>query len=254
MAQTNPLAELEHKRPLSAMGPGGLTRERAGFDVRDVHTTHYGRICPIATPEGPNIGLVGHLASFSRLNSYGFLETPYRKVVHEKTGSRVTNEIVYIDAFEEEKFITADATIPMDETGKILVSKFEVRKFGEPATEETAKIDFVGVAANQIISIATSLIPFMEHNDGQRSLMGTNMQRQAVPLVKAEAPVVGTGVEARAARDSGHVVIASDDGEAVRVDSACIETVDKKGQITRYNLNKFLRSNSSTCINQHPII
>lgn len=254
MDQTNPLAELEHKRRLNAMGPGGLTRERAGFDVRDVHTTHYGRICPIATPEGPNIGLVGHLASFSRLNSYGFLETPYRKVVHEKTGSRVTNEIVYIDAFEEEKFITADATIPMDESGKILVSKFEVRKFGEPATEETSKIDFVGVAANQIISIATSLIPFMEHNDGQRSLMGTNMQRQAVPLVKAEAPVVGTGVEARAARDSGHVVIATEDGEAIRVDSVCIETVDKKGQITRYNLNKFLRSNSSTCINQHPTI
>src|SRR5574344_2496622 len=231
MAQTNPLAELEHKRPLSAMGPGGLTRERAGFDVRDVHTTHYGRICPIATPEGPNIGLVGHLASFSRLNSYGFLETPYRKVVHEKTGSRVTNEIVYIDAFEEEKFITADATIPMDEDGKILVNKFEVRKFGEPAAEETSKIDFVGVAANQIISIATSLIPFMEHNDGQRSLMGTNMQRQAVPLVKSEAPIVGTGIEARAARDSGHAILAEEEGTIIAVDAEHIEIQNKKGAI-----------------------
>jgi len=254
MDQTNPLAELEHKRRLSAMGPGGLTRERAGFDVRDVHATHYGRICPIATPEGPNIGLVGHLASYARLNTYGFLETPYRQVVHDSKGSRVTDKVVYIDAFEEEKYITADATIPMDKDGYFIVSKFEVRKHGQPGMEEVNKIDFVGLAANQIISIATSLIPFMEHNDGQRSLMGTNMQRQAVPLIKSEAPIVGTGIEERAARDSGHIVLAGDDGVITRVDAGVIELQDKKGKVTTYNLNKFLRSNSSTCINQHPVI
>ncbi|MDD2680513.1 MAG: DNA-directed RNA polymerase subunit beta [Patescibacteria group bacterium] len=254
MDQTNPLAELEHKRRLSAMGPGGLTRERAGFDVRDVHSTHYGRICPIATPEGPNIGLVGHLASYSRLNSYGFLEAPYRKVKHSKTGSHVTDEIIYIDAFEEEKYIIVDSTIPTDAAGRFMPTRYEVRKFGQPGMEDVDKIDLVGVAANQIISIATSLIPFMEHNDGQRSLMGTNMQRQAVPLVKAEAPIVGTGVEARAARDSGHVVIAKEDGIVVKADAAVIEVENKKGQVIRYSLNKFLRSNSSTCINQHPLV
>jgi len=254
MDQTNPLAELEHKRRLSAMGPGGLTRERAGFDVRDVHATHYGRICPIATPEGPNIGLVGHLASYARLNSYGFLETPYRKVIHDKKGSHVTDEIVYLDAFEEEKYITVDATVPVDKDGYFIVHKFEVRKFGQPGMEEVGKIDFMGVAANQIISIATSLIPFMEHNDGQRSLMGTNMQRQAVPLVKAEAPIVGTGVEARAARDSGHVAIALEDGVVIKCEAAMIEIQNKKGAIDKYPLNKFLRSNSSTCINQHPVV
>ncbi|MDD3285270.1 MAG: DNA-directed RNA polymerase subunit beta [Patescibacteria group bacterium] len=254
MDQTNPLAELEHKRRLSAMGPGGLTRERAGFDVRDVHSTHYGRICPIATPEGPNIGLVGHLASHARLNSYGFLETPYRRVKHEKSGSRITDEVVYLDAFEEEKYITVDSTIPVDDSGRFAVSRYEVRKFGQPGVEDVNKIDFVGVAANQIISIATSLIPFMEHNDGQRSLMGTNMQRQAVPLVKAEAPIVGTGVEARAARDSGHVAIAKEDGIVVKSEAALIEIENKKGQLSQYHLNKFLRSNSSTCINQHPLV
>ncbi|MBN2885023.1 DNA-directed RNA polymerase subunit beta [Patescibacteria group bacterium] len=254
MDQTNPLAELEHKRRLSAMGPGGLTRERAGFDVRDVHSTHYGRICPIATPEGPNIGLVGHLASYARLNSYGFLEAPYRKVKHSKAGSHVTDEIVYIDAFEEEKYITVDSTIPTDASGRFIPARYEVRKYGQPGMEDVNKIDLVGVAANQIISIATSLIPFMEHNDGQRSLMGTNMQRQAVPLVKAEAPVVGTGVEARAARDSGHVVIAKEDGVVVKSDAAVIEVENKKGQVIKYALNKFLRSNSSTCINQHPLV
>ena len=254
MDQTNPLAELEHKRRLSAMGPGGLTRERAGFDVRDVHSTHYGRICPIATPEGPNIGLVGHLASYARLNTYGFLEAPYKKVVHDKKGSRVTEEIVYLDAFEEEKYIIADATIPVDKNGYFLINKFEVRKFGNPGMEDVNKIDFVGVAANQIISIATSLVPFMEHNDGQRSLMGTNMQRQAVPLLKTEAPIVGTGVEARAAIDSGHVVIAAEDGEVSAVDASLIEITNKKGEKQTYRLNKFLRSNYSTCLNQHPIV
>lgn len=254
MDQTNPLAELEHKRRLSAMGPGGLTRERAGFDVRDVHATHYGRICPIATPEGPNIGLVGHLASYAYLNSYGFLETPYRKVIHDKKGGRATDEIVYLDAFEEEKYVTVDATVPMDKEGYFLVDKFEVRKNGQPGMSEVDKIDFVGLAANQIISIATSLIPFMEHNDGQRSLMGTNMQRQAVPLVTSESPIVGTGVEAKAARDSGHVIIAKEDGVITKAEAGLIEMQNKKGETTTFHLNKFLRSNSSTCINQHPTV
>ncbi|MFC1678184.1 DNA-directed RNA polymerase subunit beta [Patescibacteria group bacterium] len=316
MDQTNPLAELEHKRRLSAMGPGGLTRERAGFDVRDVHTTHYGRICPIATPEGPNIGLVGHLASYAKINKYGFLEAPYRKVLHDisidpiitvgktvredvyekkittdKNGEEieeqgdlvlkagevidekkanqifgklrditipikpvVTKEIVYLDAFEEEKYITTAATTLIDENGYFLVDKCEVRKYGQPATEEVSKIDFVGVAANQIISVATSLIPFMEHDDGQRALMGTNMQRQAVPLISAESPIVGTGVEVRAARDSGHIIIAEEDGEVVKLDASKVEIKNNKGVINTYHLTKFLRSNASTCINQRPIV
>ena len=254
MDQTNPLAELEHKRRLSAMGPGGLTRERAGFDVRDVHTTHYGRICPIATPEGPNIGLVGHLASYARLNKYGFLEAPYRKIKHSKAGSIITNEIVYLDAFSEEKYITAASTIPNDKQGKILVNSYEVRKYGQPTKVDVNEIDFAGVAANQIISVATSLIPFTEHNDGQRSLMGTNMQRQAVPLIVSDSPIVGTGVEGRAARDSGHVIISPDAGEITKVDAKNIEFKTTKGKIFKYSLNKFLRSNYSTCINQRPIV
>lgn len=302
MDQTNPLAELEHKRRLSAMGPGGLTRERAGFDVRDVHITHYGRICPIATPEGPNIGLVGHLASYSKLNKYGFLESPYKRILHnikidskhlvgrivrknikDKNGkiiikageilnqkeikklssnidknivipikSFVTNEIVYLDAFEEEKYITTVATTPIDDNGHFLVDKCEARKYGQPNFEDVSNIDFMAVAANQIISIATSLIPFMEHNDGQRSLMGTNMQRQAIPLVITEAPVVGTGIEKRAAKDSGHILIAKEGGKVVKVDASVIEIKNEKNKIFSYNLTKFLRSNASTCINQHP--
>ena len=309
MDQTNPLAELEHKRRLSAMGPGGLTRERAGFDVRDVHTTHYGRICPIATPEGPNIGLVGHLASYAKLNNYGFLEAPYRKALHDiandpkitidkivrediyeknsdgkkgklilKAGTRigasdakimqerlgpdasipikpvVTDEIVYLDAFAEEKFISTAATTPIDDEGNFLVNRCEVRKYGVPSTENIENVDFVGVAANQIISIATSLIPFMEHDDGQRALMGTNMQRQAVPLVVADSPIVGTGVEARAARDSGHIILAEEDGEVSKVDASTLEIKNNKGKISSYRLVKFLRSNASTCINQRPLV
>ncbi|MDP3043264.1 MAG: DNA-directed RNA polymerase subunit beta [bacterium] len=255
MDQTNPLAELEHKRRLSAMGPGGLTRERAGFEVRDVHTTHYSRICPIATPEGPNIGLVGHLASYAKLNSYGFIEAPYRKVSRDaKNKPRVTDEIVYLDAFEEEKCITTDFTTPIDKNGYFLVDKIGVRKYGSPSIEEVSNIDFVGVAANQIVSVATSLIPFLEHDDGIRALMGTNMQRQAVPLITAEAPIVGTGIEERAARDSGHIIIADDNGEITKVDGCSIEIKDSGGKIKKYQLNKFLRSNASTCINQRPII
>jgi len=305
MDQTNPLAELEHKRRLSAMGPGGLTRERAGFEVRDVHTTHYSRICPIATPEGPNIGLVGHMASYARLNSYGFLEAPYRVVLHDitndpkitvgkilrediyddkdqdkkgelvaKAGDQidaklaarleklgpisipikpvVTNEIKYLDAFEEEKYITTFYTVPVDENGYFLVEKAEVRRYGEPSIQKVEIIDFIEVAANQIVSIATSCIPFLEHDDGIRALMGTNMQRQAVPLIMPEAPIVGTGVERRAAIDSGHIVIAEEDGVVASVEGNRIVVKNKDGKIKPYNLNKFVRSNHSTCINQHP--
>ncbi|HRH32751.1 MAG TPA: DNA-directed RNA polymerase subunit beta [bacterium] len=255
MDQTNPLAELEHKRRLSAMGPGGLTRERAGFEVRDVHTTHYSRICPIATPEGPNIGLVGHFASYARLNNYGFIEAPYRKVAKDAKGkSYITDEIVYLDAFEEEKYISTAFTTPVDENGYFTSEKAEVRKFGEPAIEDVSKIDLVGVAANQIVSVATSLIPFLEHDDGIRALMGTNMQRQAVPLIAAKAPIVGTGVEGRAAADSGHVVLADADAEVTRADGTQIVIRDKKGKDYSYKLSKFLRSNASTCINQRPIV
>ncbi|MDP2709343.1 MAG: DNA-directed RNA polymerase subunit beta [bacterium] len=307
MDQTNPLAELEHKRRLSAMGPGGLTRERAGFEVRDVHTTHYSRICPIATPEGPNIGLVGHLATYARLNSYGFIEAPYRVVwhdiendpvktegkiarqdIHEIKGDKpgkliikagqtidkkiaqelkakmghitipivpvVTDEIIYLDAFEEEKYITTASTTPVDENAHFMVEKAESRKYGQPSIEPVENIDLIGVAPNQIVSVATSLIPFLEHNDGIRALMGTNMQRQAVPLITAEAPIVGTGVEARAAADSGHIILAPDDGEIVKMDGGMIEFKDKKGKSFKYTLNKFLRSNASTCINQRTIV
>ncbi len=307
MDQTNPLAELEHKRRLSAMGPGGLTRERAGFEVRDVHSTHYSRICPIATPEGPNIGLVGHLASYARLNSYGFIEAPYRKILHdvindpavtmgktarqdifeikgEKKGKLIIkagemidkktaaelkeklghitvpivpvlgDEIVYLDAFEEEKYISTSSTTPFDADGHFTVEKAEARRYGAPSIEPVENIDLIGVAPNQIVSVATSLIPFLEHNDGIRALMGTNMQRQAVPLITAEAPVVGTGVEARAAADSGHIILAPDDGEIVKMDGGMIEFRDKKGKTVKYVLNKFLRSNASTCINQRPIV
>jgi DNA-directed RNA polymerase subunit beta len=304
MDQTNPLAELEHKRRLSAMGPGGLTRERAGFDVRDVHTTHYGRICPIATPEGPNIGLVGHLASYARLNTYGFIETPYYKILHDiandgkivvgkilredvadekgktvaragakvdeklakelkdKVGAQVllpikpvvTKEIFYLDAFEEEKYITTAFTTPIDENGHFLVERAEVRKYGQPTNDEVIKIDFFGVSSNQIISVATSLIPFMEHDDGQRALMGTNMQRQAVPLINAQSPIVGTGMEAKAAENSGQVAVAEADGEVVKLDGGSIQVREANGKVRTYTTVKFLRSNASTCLNQRPIV
>jgi DNA-directed RNA polymerase subunit beta len=255
MDQTNPLAELEHKRRLSAMGPGGLSRERAGFDVRDVHRTHYGRICPIATPEGPNIGMVGHLSSYARINEYGFIETPYRKVVKEKNGRRrVTNEFEYLNAFQEEKVVTTAATTSIDEDGYFLVEKAPVRKFGEPAVESTSNIDYMDVATREIISVATACIPFLEHDDAVRALMGTNMQRQAVPCVKPEAPIVGTGMEARAAQDSGHVILSEIDGEVSKVQGDLVEVMGKDGTVKTHPLRKFARSNHSTCINQRPIV
>ncbi|MBU0646389.1 DNA-directed RNA polymerase subunit beta [Patescibacteria group bacterium] len=254
MDQTNPLAELEHKRRLSAMGPGGLSRERAGFEVRDVHPSHYGRICPIATPEGPNIGLIGHLASYAQINDYGFIETPYRKVVKEEkdgqTRARVTDEIEYINAFKEERSVTVPATTPVDADGYFIESDIGGRKFGEPKTVAQSEIDYMDVSSKQIVSIGTSLIPFLEHDDATRALMGTNMQRQAVPTVKPDAPIVGTGVEGRAAKDSGNVIVAEHAGTITKVDGRHIQLTDHQDNIYDYELKKFLRSNQSTCINQ----
>ena len=255
MDQTNPLAELEHKRRLSAMGPGGLSRERAGFEVRDVHRTHYGRICPIATPEGPNIGLVGHLASYARVNAYGFIETPYRKVDKDPKNktARVTDEIVYLDAFEEERSVTTAATTEFDEQGYFVKDKSEVRKYGKPDIDYVWKIDYVDVSPKQIISVATSMIPFVEHNDAVRALMGTNMQRQAVSLVRPDAPIIGTGMEFRAAVDSGQAIVAKTAGEIEHVSAHKITIKTKEGFDT-YDLGNFLRSNASTCMNQKPIV
>ncbi|MEK7649170.1 MAG: DNA-directed RNA polymerase subunit beta [Patescibacteria group bacterium] len=255
MDQVNPLSELEHKRRISALGPGGLSRERAGFEVRDVHSTHYGRICPIATPEGPNIGLVGHLASYARINEYGFIETPFRKVVIEKDGrARVTDDIVYMDAFTEEKHITTAATTLLDEKGYFLSEKAEVRKFGQPAMEDSASVEYMDVAPNQIVSVSTSSIPFLEHDDASRALMGSNMQRQAVPLVRPQSPVVGTGIEGRSAYDSGRMIISEDDGVVVGVEADQINVQTKDGEVKSYSLQKFQRSNASTCLNQKPIV
>jgi DNA-directed RNA polymerase subunit beta len=258
MDQTNPLAELEHKRRLSAMGPGGLSRERAGFEVRDVHPTHYGRICPIATPEGPNIGLIGHLASYSIINDYGFIETPYRKVVKEtkggKTVARVTDEIEFINAFKEERSVTVPATTPIDENGYFQEDFVGGRKYGEPKIIAPEEVDYMDVSSKQIVSIGTSLIPFLEHDDATRALMGTNMQRQAVPTIKPDAPICGTGIEKRAAKDSGHVVVAEQTGEITAVTGDNIEITNDKGEVMKYELKKFLRSNNSTSINQRPVV
>ena len=254
MDNENPLAELEHKRRLSATGPGGLTRERAGFEVRDVQPSHYGRICPIQTPEGPNIGLVGHLASFARVNPYGFLETPYFKV--EK--GKITKEIRYLNAYEEEKYNIAHGGVPVSEKGQIQDQKVEARIKGEPGIIEREKIDFIDVSAEQCISIATSLIPFLRNDDANRALMGSNMQRQAVPLIKPQAPLVGSGLEGRVARDSGQGMIAEDDGVITEVDASHIKLKAKSGKgktkEKTYNLRTFIRTNQYTCLHQRPIV
>ncbi|MFA7654086.1 MAG: DNA-directed RNA polymerase subunit beta [Candidatus Magasanikbacteria bacterium] len=296
MDQHNPLSELEHKRRLSALGPGGLSRDRAGFEVRDVHTTHYGRICPIATPEGPNIGLVNHLSSFARINEFGFIETPYRKVLKEvanqpellegeilrgevegyKDGteitkevavklaksklknipvrSRLTGEIVYLNSFKEEKVITASATVTADSRGYFTAGSVPARVFGNPGVATTDQLDYIDVASSQIVSVATACIPFLEHDDATRALMGTNMQRQAVPCIRPESPLVGTGVEGEAARYTGHMIVAEADGEIVEADGSHIVLLTKKGDRKTYLTNKFVRSNASTCINQHCVV
>jgi len=215
MDQTNILSELEHKRRLTVVGPGGLSRDRAGFEVRDVHRTYYGKICPIATPEGPNVGLVNYLACYSRLNEYGFIETPYYKVKNGK----ITDEIVYFNAFEEEEHILMPFTAQIDQNRRIIDQEVEARIYGQPGFCDLKEVEYVDVAANQIVSVSTALIPFLENDDGVRALMGSNMQRQAVPLLRPEAPLVGTGVESRVAQDSGHLLIAEEDGEVTEVDS-----------------------------------
>jgi len=302
MDQTNPLSELAHKRRLSAMGPGGLSRERAGFDVRDVHSSHYGKICPIATPEGPNIGLVGHLASHARLNKFGFIETPYRKILKEvknnptntkdqiaqktikgkrgsvivKSGQEidqkiakelthldlktipvqpfVSDEIEYLDAIREDKTIIGQAHLQRDKKGNVIKRLTSARRYSEPTVVDSFEVEYIDVSPQQIVSITTSLIPFLEHNDGDRALMGTNMQRQAVALVKAEAPLVGTGVEFEAAKNSGQIIISENNGVVTYSAADEIRVSEKDGKLRKYQLAKFKRSNQDTCINQRPIV
>jgi DNA-directed RNA polymerase subunit beta len=257
MDQTNPLSEITHKRRISALGPGGLTRERAGFEVRDVHTTHYGRICPIETPEGSNIGLINSLSSYARINQYGFIETPYRKI----SNGVVTKEVLYLNADEEEKYTIAQANSPLDQNGKFAEEQVSCRRRGDFIFCEPSEIDFMDVNPQQLVSVAASLIPFLENDDANRALMGSNMMRQAVPLIKSEAPLVGTGFESKVARDSGAVVVAKNSGYVYQVDSSRIvirsdsKTISKdKSGVDIYNLKKFQRSNQSTAINQKPIV
>jgi len=252
MDQTNPLAELTHKRRLSALGPGGLSRERAGFEVRDVHHSHYGRMCPIETPEGPNIGLIGSLSTYARVNEHGFIEAPYRRVDKEK--GIVTDEIVYLTADEEDEYIIAQANLKLDEENRIIEKKTMARYKDEILEVETSKIDFVDVSPKQLVSVATAMIPFLENDDANRAMMGSNMQRQAVPLIKPEAPIIGTGIEYKAARDSGVVVIAKNDGVVEKVSANEIIVRTKDGKKDTYKLLKYMRSNQGTCINQRPIV
>lgn len=252
MDQTNPLAELTHKRRLSALGPGGLSRERAGFEVRDVHHSHYGRMCPIETPEGPNIGLIGSLSTYARINEYGFIEAPYRKV--DKVQGVVSNEIIYLTADEEDKYIVAQANEPLDGSGRFANKKVAVRYKDEILEVEPNRVDFMDVSPKQLVSVATAMIPFLENDDANRALMGSNMQRQAVPLIKADAPIVGTGIEYKAARDSGVVVLAKNAGVIEKVSANEITIRTKEGKKDTYKLLKYLRSNQGTCINQRPIV
>lgn len=251
MDQTNPIAELTHKRRLSSLGPGGLNRDRAGFEVRDVHASHYGRICPIETPEGPNIGLITSLSSFAKINEFGFIETPYR-IVRDHV---VTEEIEYMTADQEERCVIAQASAPLDEYSMFRDSICWARYHGEPFEVDSSLVTHMDVSPKQLVSIVTGLIPFLEHDDANRALMGSNMQRQAVPLLKPDAPFVGTGLEARSARDSGSVVIALEDGYVEYVDGFKIVISNKDNRLEKktYNLKKFLRSNAGTCINQQPL-
>ncbi|MDA1337275.1 MAG: DNA-directed RNA polymerase subunit beta [bacterium] len=250
MDNENPLAELEHKRRVSATGPGGLTRERAGFEVRDVQPSHYGRICPIQTPEGPNIGLVGHMASYARINSHGFLETPYFKV--EK--GKVLSELKYLNAFEEEQEIISHAGIALDKNNKIIPEKVQARVRGEAGTAPRDEVTYFDVSAEQSISIATALIPFLRNDDANRALMGSNMQRQAVPLVKPQSPLVGTGLEEKVAQDSGLAVMAKEDGTITQVDARHITLKPQKGHIIVETLKNFVRTNQYTSFHQRPIV
>jgi DNA-directed RNA polymerase subunit beta len=252
MDQTNPLSELTHKRRLSALGPGGLSRERAGFEVRDVHHSHYGRMCPIETPEGPNIGLIGSLSTYARVNEYGFIETPYRLV--DKDTHNVTETIEYLDATEEDEFVIAQANMELDDDGYFLSNRIQARFGSEILIVTPDKVDYMDVSPKQLVSIATAMIPFLEHDDANRALMGANMQRQAVPLLRTEAPYVGTGEERKAARDSGVTIISKYKGFIDQVTADAIVVASDLGEKTRYKLTKFSRSNQGTCINQKPIV
>ncbi|MFB3093192.1 MAG: DNA-directed RNA polymerase subunit beta, partial [Dehalococcoidia bacterium] len=302
MDQTNPLAELTHKRRLSALGPGGLSRDRAGFDVRDVHFSHYGRICPIETPEGPNIGLIGSLATFGRINQYGFIETPYRKVIREldadspelvgrvltesfrdskgkvmfRAGSHITedaakrigrfskaivkvkpfvsSEVVYLSADEEENYVVAQANCPVDDQGHFLAERVEARHQGKFEMSSADHVDYLDLSPKQIVSVAAALIPFLEHDDANRALMGANMQRQAVPLVRPEMPLICTGMERQTAMDSGQVLFAEDEGVVTAVTGESITVNYDIGVEKTYKLQKFLRSNQGTCINHRAIV
>ena len=250
MDQTNPIAELTHKRKLSALGPGGLNRERATFEVRDVHYTHYGRMCPIETPEGQNIGLISSLTAYAKVNEYGFIESPYRKVVD----GVVTDQVDYLTADEEDEFTVAQANEPLDENGKFVNEMVSCRKKEDITEEEREKIDYMDVSPKQLVSVATALIPFLETDDSHRALMGSNMQRQAVPLLKPENAIVGTGIEAKIAYDSGVMIIAGKDGEITSVAGDKIVLTADDGEVITYELKKFIRSNQGTCLNQRPIV
>ncbi|MBN2872026.1 MAG: DNA-directed RNA polymerase subunit beta, partial [Halothiobacillaceae bacterium] len=257
MDQNNPLSEVTHKRRISALGPGGLTRERAGFEVRDVHTTHYGRVCPIETPEGPNIGLINSLAVFAQTNTYGFLETPYRKVIDGK----VTADVDWLSAYEEEKYTIAQANAPLAEDGTLTGELISARKSGEFMLSDPSEIQYMDISPKQIVSVAASIIPFLEHDDANRALMGSNMQRQAVPTLKADKPLVGTGMERVVATDSGACVVAKRGGVVDRVDASRVVVRVKAEEATQgevgvdiYNLTKYTRSNQNTCINQRPLV
>ena len=253
MDQNNPLSELTHKRRLFALGPGGLSRERAGFEVRDVHNSHYGRMCPIETPEGPNIGLIGSLATYARINEFGFMETPYRKV--DKVNKQVTTDVRYLTADEEDDLVIAQANEPLDENNWFKAQRVTARVHEETMLVDADSVDYMDVSPKQIVSIATAMIPFLENDDANRALMGANMQRQAVPLFRIQAPLVGTGMEYKAACDSGVMVLAKRAGEVVRVTADLIEVrADETGEIDHYKLQKYLRSNQGTCMNQVPIV
>ena len=252
MDQTNPLAELTHKRRISALGPGGLSRERASFDVRDVHYSHYGRLCPIETPEGPNIGLINYLASYARTNRYGFLATPYRKV--EKGTCRVTDEVEYMTADVEDQYTVAQASEPLDENGVFVNKRITCRYRNDTVSVNREDVDYVDVSPRMMISIATAMIPFLENDDANRALMGANMQRQAVPLLTTQAPIVATGIEHKCAIDSGVCIIAAEDGLVTRVDATTISVRYDSGKAKDYKLIKFARSNQGTCINQRPVV
>ena len=255
MDQTNPLAELTHKRRLSALGPGGLSRERAGFEVRDVHHSHYGRMCPIETPEGPNIGLIGSLSTYARINEYGFLEAPYRLVRTNEAGVKyVTEEIVYLTADVEDEFVIAQANEPLDEEGKFIDKRVTARARHEIVIVPTPEVEFMDISPKQVVSVATAMIPFLENDDANRALMGSNMQRQAVPLLKPDSPIVGTGMEYKAARDSGVILLAKQDGIVEKATADEIIVRSSTGERERFKLLKFIRSNQGTCINQRPVV